>query len=349
MKKNREICKNCEEQFEESFAFCPYCGQQAKEELTVSVLFYNTISNYFSFDARFFKSFIPLMTKPGLVAKRFVEGKRLKYLHPAQYYLFVSVVFFFIFSFKVREYNNSANEALKKGFDMIQKDDLGKISLQDSVALRGVKDTILEHPKVSETVYIKDLKALDTLKKGGNWNLTYDNKKLDSLIAAGAPEEEQLTVAGMEADTGFFGRLFFRQVLKFHKNRGGGIVQAFFDSIPIALFFLLPLFALILKLFYWKRGRFSHHLVFSFYYFSFLFIVLGFVIAVNQWIVDLPTVIDWLIMLSTFIYLWLGLKQFYDQGYFKSLIKAGLSTFVYMSFILPAALIVIMLTSFLFY
>ena len=86
-------CKNCEKEFEEGFEFCPHCGQKAKDDLTIGVLFYNTISNYFSFDARFLRSFIPLMFRPGYVARRFVEGKRLQYLHPAQYYLFVSVIY----------------------------------------------------------------------------------------------------------------------------------------------------------------------------------------------------------------------------------------------------------------
>ena len=54
-------CKNCEQEFEKGFEFCPYCGQKAKDDLTIGVLFYNTISNYFSFDARFLRSFIPLM------------------------------------------------------------------------------------------------------------------------------------------------------------------------------------------------------------------------------------------------------------------------------------------------
>ena len=108
-------CQNCDEPFEEGFEFCPHCGQKTKDELTLGVLFYNTISNYFSFDARFFRSFIPLMFKPGYIAKEFVKGKRLQYLHPAQYYLFVSVIFFFILSFKVNEFNRAADEAFKKG------------------------------------------------------------------------------------------------------------------------------------------------------------------------------------------------------------------------------------------
>ena len=349
MKITKETCKNCEKQFDDKYLFCPYCGQQAKEELTVKVLFYNTINNYFSFDARFFKSFVPLMLKPGLVAKKFVEGKRLKYLHPAQYYLFVSVVFFFIFSFKVREYNSNADQVLKKGFEYVDKENKENLPLLDSVETKIIRDSILNNPAIKKNLKESDLKAMDSLKNNGGFNFSYDKKKVDSLIAVGAPEEEQLKAIGLEEDSGFFSRMFVKQLLKFHKQRGGGIVQAFFDSIPIALFFLLPLFAFILKLFYWKRGKFAHHLVFSFYYFSFLFIVLGLLIAINQWIVEIPTSVNWLIMLSTFIYLWLGLKRFYEQGYFISFVKAGLSTFVYLTFVVPAALIVIGISSFLFY
>ena len=110
------LVTNCEHKFEEGFKFCPHCGQKTNDDLTLGVLFYNTITNYFSVDARFFKSFIPLMFKPGYLAKRFIEGKRLLYLHPAQMYLFISVVFFFLFSFITRDNNNNLTR-VKKGFE----------------------------------------------------------------------------------------------------------------------------------------------------------------------------------------------------------------------------------------
>ena len=96
-------CKNCDHLLEEDHRYCPECGQKTDEELTVKVLFNNTISNYFSVDSRFFVSFLPLVFSPGYLASRFVEGKRLKYLHPAQFYLFISVVFFFLLSIETRK------------------------------------------------------------------------------------------------------------------------------------------------------------------------------------------------------------------------------------------------------
>ena len=110
---NTDQCKNCGKIFDASFDYCPYCGQETADKLTFGVLFRNTISNYFSIDARFFKSFVPLMTKPGVLARCFVDGKRLSYLHPAQFYLFISVVFFFLFSFTIRKADNRVSNALK--------------------------------------------------------------------------------------------------------------------------------------------------------------------------------------------------------------------------------------------
>ncbi|MGB5369458.1 MAG: DUF3667 domain-containing protein, partial [Flavobacteriaceae bacterium] len=137
-------CKNCEKTFDPSFDYCPYCGQETADNLTFKVLFSNTISNYFDIDARFFKSFFPLLFKPGVLARRFVDGKRLKYLHPAQFYLFISVVFFFIFSYNVREADSVVTKALKKGFDTELSID-SITSNSDSVAIDKTKSRIKEN------------------------------------------------------------------------------------------------------------------------------------------------------------------------------------------------------------
>lgn len=356
MENNKTICKNCEQEFQESFQFCPHCGQKAKDNLTMGVLFYNTISNYFSVDARFLKSFFPLLFRPGYLAKKFVEGKRLLYLHPAQYYLFSSVVFFFIFSFQAREYTKTVDNVLKKGFrnDQILKFDSIPKNTMDSVSITKLTKP-LKDKQIITGMDEEELKKLDSIIKTNansnditKINFGFNKKKLDSLIAVGAPETEQLKAMGMDDDAGFLKRRIYAQMLKFQKNSGGGIMQAFFDSIPFALFFLLPIFAFILKIFFWKRGSFPHHLVFSFYYFSFLFMVMGIVMLVNFfW--KTPDWADGIVAALTYIYLLIAVKQFYKQGYFIGFIKTGMVTFIYLIFVLPIALVVMFAASFLFY
>ena len=352
---NVTTCQNCDSEHDADFEFCPYCGQKTNENLTVSVLFYNTITNYFSFDARFFKSFIPLMFKPGLLAKRFVSGKRLMYLHPAQMYLFISVVFFFLFSFKVRDYNADLDKTIKKSFELEQSEDSINVSPIDSAAIAKFSEP-LKNKSLMSGLSEEERQELDSVLTfalkpkniKNDFNFGYDSKKLDSLIAVDAPEKEQLQVLGMNDDAGFFTKLIYRQGLKFHKNKGGGILQALFDSIPISLFFLLPIFAMILKVFYWRRGTFAHHLVFSFYYFSFLFVTMCILLGINYF-KDIPDWIDWLVVLSTFLYLVFALRTFYQQGVFVSFIKASMASFVYMMFVLPIAVVIMLGLSFIFY
>lgn len=356
LEQNMTTCQNCENEHHIEYDFCPHCGQQTDDELTVGVLFYNTIANYFSFDARFFKSFVPLVFKPGILAKRFVSGKRLMYLHPAQMYLFISVVFFFMFSFKIREYNANFDKVLEEGFKIEQSQDSINVNPIDSATVEKLKAPLKNDSGLLSGMSDQERQELDSLltnvskprKTNNNVNFGYDTKKLDSLIAIGASEKEQLQSLGMKEDDGFLKRQFYKQVIKFHKNRGGGIVQALFDSVPISLFILLPIFALLLKVFYWRRGRFAHHLVFSFYYFSFLFTVLCIIFGVN-YIIEIPDWIDFLVLLSTFFYLVFAVKNYYEQGFFISLIKSSMLTFIYMMMVVPVAVFIMLALGFLFY
>lgn len=351
MSQASETCKNCEKDFTEGFEFCPHCGQKAKDELTIGVLFYNTISNYFSFDARFFKSFFPLLFKPGYLATKFIGGKRLLYLHPAQLYLFISVVFFFLFSFNAREQVQSLNKNLAKTLDKLTvADTLFTKPIIDSVERENIKKALKDNQMVMG-ISDQELDSITQAVNFGNDNLSFDfnEKEIDSLIAADAPDDVVYAKMGMDADDGAFVRRLYAQALKFYKQReGGSILQAFYDTIPIAMFFLLPIFALILKLLFYNRGRFAHHLVFSFYYFSFLFSAFSIILGVN-FIWDIPDWIDWLIAISTFLYLFLAIKHFYGHGYFWSFVKTWVAAFVYTMFVIPIAVGIIAFASFMFY
>lgn len=352
------ICKNCENTFEKCFKFCPHCGQQAKDNLTVGVLFYNTISNYFSFDARFFKSFLPLMLKPGYLAKKFVEGKRLLYLHPAQLYLFISVIFFFLMStLIVRENVQNIDKALKNA--AVKPYALDSLKTETTKVLDSVKIDSVAMPlnNISfKGINNDNVKVLDSLIKteieGGSVSQSdfgYNFRKVDSLVTSGASDKEIYKVMGMEDNAGYLKRKFYAQTLKFLKQRNGGqILQAAYDAIPVALFILLPIFALILKMLFYRKGTYAHHLVFSFYYFAFLFTVFSVILVVNT-MIDIPGWIQSLVILSTFFYLLVAVKQFYKNGWLSSFIKTWLISFLYLSFVLPIAFLVLIFVGFLFY
>ena len=343
-------CKNCDTPCGPEYNFCPECGQELADNLTFGVLFHNTIENFFSVDARFFRSFVPLMFKPGVLARRFVDGQRLRYLHPAQFYLFFSVLFFFIFSFSVRKADTQVSEALSKGFDQEVAADSVKIE-RDSVAIEKAREAM---KKNQQFIGLSDeeMQEIDSamVQSSGRpeMSFSFDRDKLDSLIAAGAPEKELFVAMGMKEDANALTRRFFAQLLKFYKQKGDGILQTFYDTIPIAMFFMLPIFAFLLKIFYWRRATFAHHMVFSFYFFTFLFTAFC-ILLLAEMVTEIPFWIEFLFFLSFIVYLIVGLRNFYRSSWFGAFVKANIVTFVYMLIIVPTAFVGIILASFMIY
>lgn len=181
-------------------------------------------------------------------------------------------------------------------------------------------------------------------------DLTFDlgRNKLDSLIAAGATQEQKLEAIGMEPDASTFTKKLYAQGLKMYENKGDGLLQTLYDTIPIAMFLLMPLFALLLKIFYWRRGNFAHHMVFSFYFFTFMFTTFCVMLIANM-LVDIAAWIEVLVMLSFIIYLIIALRNFYRSSRLGAFLKAGTIAFIYLLIIVPIAAFGIIFTSFLLY
>ena len=211
---NKQVnCQNCEQPYQEGFRFCPHCGQKTNDDLTIGILFYNTISNYFSFDARFLKSFLPLMFKPGHLAKEFIKGKRLLYLHPAQMYLFISVIFFFVISFSTRELvsqANTFNEKVVKGDIETKTVNTDSVeAVLDSIQLEKVLKPLKEN---QDKLGLKedDFKIPDSIIKSANnepnnikSSFDFNKKKIDSMIDAGIHEGDTVIIKRTDtADNG---------------------------------------------------------------------------------------------------------------------------------------------------
>jgi hypothetical protein len=110
------------------------------------------------------------------------------------------------------------------------------------------------------------------------------------------------------------------------------------EWLPRILFLLLPLFALVLSLFYWRQRKnyfFVDHLVFSLNYHSFGFALLVLVLAPAQ--VISQGVLFALLWLATGLYLLLAMKRFYGQSWLWTGVKFLGFSFIYFSFILGPA------------
>jgi len=90
-------CLNCKQPISNNDNFCSNCGQ-VNDELPLSIKQFISefFSGFFSFDTRFFNTFIPLLFKPGKVSREYIEGKRRRYVNPFQLYLHVTILYFLI-------------------------------------------------------------------------------------------------------------------------------------------------------------------------------------------------------------------------------------------------------------
>jgi hypothetical protein len=109
--------------------------------------------------------------------------------------------------------------------------------------------------------------------------------------------------------------------------------RAVFNNVPRTFFVLLPLFALLLELFYRSQGYYIEHLVFSLHYHAFVFSALAirFVFGhLDDWMWPWLRISIGLVMFGwVAVYLPLALRRVYDGSWPKTLAKVVGLGFVY--------------------
>ncbi|MBI1233718.1 MAG: DUF3667 domain-containing protein [Alphaproteobacteria bacterium] len=88
-----ESCANCDAPL--SGDFCAACGQSREDIKRPALsLITDTLDGLLSWDGRILSTFRALYTRPGRVARDYMDGKRQSYTPPIRLYLIVSLIFF---------------------------------------------------------------------------------------------------------------------------------------------------------------------------------------------------------------------------------------------------------------
>lgn len=124
-----------------------------------------------------------------------------------------------------------------------------------------------------------------------------------------------------------------QQLVKNPEAAFGKIGNNFIESLPKLFFILLPLFALILKIIYWRHDYFySEHLVFSVYFYNFCFLAGSAGLLLSQ-----VPYLDWIttiVFLLILVYLFVALKKVYQQKNGKTILKFFLLSISFLAAIL---------------
>ncbi|HOZ69798.1 MAG TPA: hypothetical protein PK328_10565, partial [Chitinophagaceae bacterium] len=122
--------------------------------------------------------------------------------------------------------------------------------------------------------------------------------------------------------------LELKQKYKMDPRSGANkMMETFLHKLPVLLFVSLPIFALLLKLLYFRRKNFYYadHGIFAIYHYIFSFFLLLFVFSMDElgdltgW--ELFDIIALLLFLSGGVYLFMAMRRFYGQGFFKTVFK----------------------------
>lgn len=353
-KRRSTVCHNCDSALEDSYNFCPVCGQSNTDNnITFWVLIKEFIDNYLGIDSKMAHSFLPFLLRPGSLTNRFQEGKVKHFIHPIRLYLVMSIFYFFTISYLLSGVNfnslasmeqnakNNINAELK---DLVTSERFSQLA--DSVKVNFVPDSL--RAEFSDTETFQALFDSISSKYGADFGedlpINLDGLNLGDKTP---PDERQdpyfermhrLARDARISDEAFLDSLgngngpenfnFFgesqtahlkAQVREVFKN-DEGFKGFMLGNLPLMMFILIPLFAGVLKLIYVRRRHlYIKHVVHALHVHSFAYLMYAICLLITFKIItegNFPS---------------LNIEAF--RGIFAGIFFVGVSTYVYASFL----------------
>jgi hypothetical protein len=307
-----EFCLNCGTTLVGTF--CYNCGQKdIPRRQVIGDLVSNFIEAFTNFDGKFLRTTRYLFSKPGFLPIEYNKGRRETYFHPVRMYTFASFLFFLLFVFLP----DSNNDAVDAGLSKEDKEELAGIGLDSTMNFNDSLYQAKKKPGVNFSFSNTDYKSLEE----------YDS------IQNALPAEKR---------DGWWERLMLRksiELTKKYKNDTRGLgekfISFFSDNFSTALFFLMPFFALLLKLLYFRRDYFySEHLVFTIYYYNFFYLAGALMMIFN--LIPYLGALSVLLGFWIFFYLLFGMKKMYGQSWGKTILKFSIFNFLFSILVLLA-------------
>ena len=264
------------------------------------------VGDYFHYDNKFWRTIKTMFTKPGLITKEYIEGKRVKYLNPIQLYIFVTTVFFVFFMPRGEE--NSPTIDIKDTSKLIPQN-----QIRPPEGLTGIST-----------------ESGNTQIGIGKYTPKESTKEEYDSVQNSLPKEQR---------DGFL----LRHVRHKSYDRTQDFGVLLMKNFSKVFFLLLPFFALLLSiLFFRKKAFFIDHAIFSIHFHSFVF-MLFIVGAIFMKFIENESIIGvilGLILLGIGLYLFKSLRLIYPSHPFKIFVKQiALFVFYFIGFLLSLVIL----------
>lgn len=337
-----KYCRNCHYPMVHNARYCEQCGQKyTTGRITFKELFRDFLDEILNIDSKIFKSLGALFI-PGRLTNDYFAGRHRRHVHPIRLFFVLAVVFLALFGIWISQnvngeggLSNIDDPFYEKSYRSDFMDEFDAV--KDSVRLklsgrRGVEITLdtlsnlMEDPRQNK-------------HKLNYFYLTKDWQLKDTFIEASykdvvdLPTDEFIKKYEIKS---FFSQLFVRQIIRLEINFDDFIRFLIGQTIwMVAL--MMPLLALILKILYIRRRRYYiEHLIFSFHYHSFFFLIFTLIFV---YMLLFPgnttgresTHIGLLVsgVAIVYVYLFVAMRRVYKQGFFKTFFKYATLNFLY--------------------
>ena len=359
-----ETCRNCGTTL--LGPHCYNCGQPVRGLVRpLGSLFSDVLDNVLNIDTRTIRTLGPLFARPGFLTIEYFAGRQVRYVTPVRLFFFLCILAFFVAGLTVSgddvgiqsDMDNSRLGAATTEADVIKYRDAELAKLANALneipegsgRLGAEKSLRSAEAAVARTAQTRLTQLREAAAKGEPIPPPMENEisfgdqpwdaKTNPVRLPGAPAfvDEWLN-AKIGRAKGNIKRLY---------TEPGSYKQAFLGAIPTALFVLVPVFSLLLKVFYlFKRRLYMEHLVVTLHSHAFISLQLLLIFAmlgVQQLVPSdsfLKDATGWIIgLLIAWIplYLLLMQKRVYGQGWLMTLLKFFVLGLVY-SFLLSLAI-----------
>lgn len=264
--------------------YCAACGQETLIETpTVKHFLQEFADQYVALEGKLGRTLRVLVTQPGQLTLDYVEGRRQRYVRPLKLYLTISVLFFGLLGILPDSLNPISRPAEDRHEPIVQID-----TGDDDAAATKSTGRASASPGSSAP------------PAPGS---TPDATPAAPPPVSSQPPEPEPVPGSLEAKIKDKAEAFSKLD---RAEQNTLLRKKLADDAPYAMFFLLPYFALLLKLFYRKTGqRYGVHLLFSLHLHSFVFILLalGFL--------PLPSILRSGLQIVAGIYVFLALRRVY--------------------------------------
>lgn len=320
-------CLNCEHPLDISDKYCSNCGQlNSTKKLTLKDFIEEFFGNFYAYDSRLRNSIISIFTKPGQLAKEFINGKRQHYANPFRLFLSVAIVSFIL----PNEFNTFAPTITSKP------------------KTETVKNQHTKEEKINfslDSIYTKE-----ELLKAKNLNLKYNISSFRNNHIKYPTETPEVALKKLGYEPSFLGVWFYKKCQSFQTNEFTYELKNYLlGKLPLFIFLSLPFLTLMFWLVSFRRFSYTDNLVFTYTFFTFFFVVNILVESTSY----VSTLVYELLSMFVFpvlyvVYSYKSLQTFYDLNRKKTIFKFIFLNVLFVPFFIITLLFIIFMGAILF-